>query len=702
VDGQNAVSSPVDPSLRIYDIDYAKALEYTTLMYIDLTSLIPAPKGGEKPLASFEATAFTGTEDELAFCGEVRWFVEDSPQTTVTDVFLPGTGYVAEVRLEGEERYRFSPSSIVLHDDGKTNGTFGPPTNNNKILVGSVIFPKTENPLLADFSNSSRLEESNSLIDLIRAAGRQGQKSLALALMPQQPVEEVKFMSDTDFGEEGLKLIYYASGNNNEPFSSPADIVIDGNWRTIDLRGAPKGSPFITVGDGVTLTLRNITLKGLAAQKDVPNNPDPAAGFEAFASYFHINGDDDVDNTAPMIEVLQGGALVIENGVVIKQNDRIPGERYDNSGVKVRGGGEFTMRGGEISNLAGIAGGNGVSVESSGRFEMSGGTIKDNKSIIGGGVEVNGIFVMNGGTISGNEAMKSGGGVYLNQSGQMTLGSKGIVSGNTAYCEDPGNDGGGGIAVVNPLGIFYINGGTVEDNTAVRGGGIFLSVGACDMSFGTISGNTATTGGGGVYMREGSSFSMDFGAISGNTVTSKDGCGGGVYVEEGTFFMKRGAITGNTLNPQPKAGITEGVTLLEGSGKGCGVYLGEKDGNKIITFTKTAGIIGAIEPRGDWDDTDTQNRYGLAIHRTNSDANEAEEYVISSTKYSELPIAAFFGLTGTDDYKEEALNKIKIGFAVYWDKGDPAKDWFCNRTVGMSDNLEKDVAAGWDVHPQEP
>jgi hypothetical protein len=49
-------------------------------------------------------------------------------------------------------------------------------------------------------------------------------------------------------------------------------VIIDGGERTVDLTGSANSSPLITVGTGVTLTLRNITFKGLNATGDGTNN----------------------------------------------------------------------------------------------------------------------------------------------------------------------------------------------------------------------------------------------------------------------------------------------------------------------------------------------------------------------------------------------------------------------------------------------
>jgi hypothetical protein len=142
------------------------------------------------------------------------------------------------------------------------------------------------------------------------------------------------------------------------------------------------------VGSGVTLTLKNITLKGLK------------------------NGDDsdNIDNNAAVITVNAGGKLVLENGAVITDNKTIifwpvNPNGGNGGGVEVNGG-TFAMYGGTISGNTGSFGG-GVFVSTTGTFTMSGGTISGNTGNYGGGVYVNlsgniGKFAKTGGIIYGS------------------------------------------------------------------------------------------------------------------------------------------------------------------------------------------------------------------------------------------------------------------------------------------------------------
>ena len=151
------------------------------------------------------------------------------------------------------------------------------------------------------------------------------------------------------------------------------------------------------------------------------------------------------------------------------------GNNYFGGGVTVEGG-TFHMYGGVIEKC-GIRGGSvcyggGVAVIYGGKFIMDGGTISEcycdakydvSKDLpgstwftgVGGGVFVSGgsSFVMNGGTISNNKAISMGGGIAVMASIEEIV------------------DGGWG----NLQSLVEIKGGTVKDNSAQTGAGVFAS-----------------------------------------------------------------------------------------------------------------------------------------------------------------------------------------------------------------------------------
>jgi hypothetical protein len=227
---------------------------------------------------------------------------------------------------------------------------------------------------------------NDSAIDVIR--GKVSDPSTPLTVELSPGTEVVKLNNTTDIGT-GLSL---TSANN------PAEVTIDGNGRTIQ-----QGTigVLLTVGAGVTLTLRNITLKG------TNNLTSPAY-------------------SSPFVVVNTGGTLILETGAVITGC-------YETFGFTIAGG-TVTMNGGEIISNTGAYGGPG-----SGGVRMSGGSLTLNSGKInnnryddgrGGGVTMSGgTFTMNGGEISGNYGRDGGGGVFIS-GGAFTMWG-GLISGNS-------------------------------------------------------------------------------------------------------------------------------------------------------------------------------------------------------------------------------------------------------------------------------
>jgi hypothetical protein len=213
------------------------------------------------------------------------------------------------------------------------------------------------------------------------------------------------------------------------------------------------------------------------------------------------------------------------------------------------------------------------------------------QSAVGGGVAVGGgNFIMkdnarvDGNTVivtSGSSAY--GGGVYVNN-GTFTM-EGGSISNNTA------NQGGGVYTATN--GNFIIHNGTISGNTITSttsawGGGVFGNI---TMHGGTISGNTITainTNSSGIVEARGGGVSgnltMNGGTISDNTITAGRtwgtnsdvyAIGGGVY---GQLTMNGGTISGNTVSASNSVNPERIIV------KGGGLYV-------VFNFTKTGGTI---------------------------------------------------------------------------------------------------------------
>ena len=255
-------------------------------------------------------------------------------------------------------------------------------------------------------------------------------------------------------------------------------------------------------------------------------------------------------------------------------------------------GGNFTLAdGGILTNNTASNNGGGVYVDNSGTLTMSGGEISKNKANNGGGVYVkDGTFTMSGGTIT-NHTVNFGGGVHLN-GGTFTMSGTAKISSNTA-------DIGGGVNMYS--GTFTMSGGEISGNTAgSRGGGVYGTGGTFTMSGGEISNNTAEWYGGGVFLN--SKLTMSGGEISKNKANNKaNGDGGGVYVNyDGEFEMSSGTISKNKASEGGGVYLNGKLTMSGGTisdngadTSGTGVYVGG-----VFNIQKSGTVNGVYLPDG--------------------------------------------------------------------------------------------------------
>jgi hypothetical protein len=251
--------------------------------------------------------------------------------------------------------------------------------------------------------SGSAASEDNSAIDLIRESKRDG--DIEVTLVMKGGSEPVTLTSDRDLKTTGLIL---NSGN------SPEFVTINGQGRVIDLTGYPSGNPVITVQGGVTLTLRNITFKGLNTDTGESGNQAPV---------IKVEGGRIILDSGAVIEGNKGGngggAYVQSGKLVMNADSKISGNStsLDGGGVFVGQGGSLVMWDGTIEKNAAASGG-GVFVGQGGSFLMYDGTIGENNASSGGGVFVDqgGSFLMYYGTIGKNHAA-NGGGVFVDQGG---------------------------------------------------------------------------------------------------------------------------------------------------------------------------------------------------------------------------------------------------------------------------------------------
>ena len=179
----------------------------------------------------------------------------------------------------------------------------------------------------------------------------------------------------------------------------------------------------------------------------------------------------------------------------------------------------------------------------------------------GRGVTVKGIFNMYGGSITGNNTTEAGGGVslpYQANSARFNL-YGGSITNNTA--NNGGNDGGGGVHILAGTFTMYDGGitGNHADTANFGGGGVYLgnTVGKFHMKGGSITDNTAKNGGG-VYMyANGVSVSGSV-TITGNK--NADGKDENVYLNSNVYFY----INTDGLNADAKIGVTYADEIASG------------------------------------------------------------------------------------------------------------------------------------------
>jgi len=358
------------------------------------------------------------------------------------------------------------------------------------------------------------------------------------------------------------------------------EILIKGGAPGVVMSLDGIGSMF-RVGNGVSLTLENITLQGVS-----PNNRALVIvddGGELIIDRVTITGNNNILSPLNIAGVpthipnLGSGVRVEEYG----KFTMIAGEISGNTGAwggGVLNFGTFTMHDGAISDnfapmivyLGWGQSGQGGGVRNFGTFTMYGGEISGNAAMSnltnqgGGGLQTDGTFIMHNGRISDNDASHHGGGVHIGEGGFFEM-RGGTISGNTTNLFGPGgiffDSPGGGVHITG--GDFEMHGGKIIGNIAnTEGGGVNIAGGSTFVMYnGVISENIANLGGG-VNAVNNTSFTIHDGEISNNTARV---AGGGVRVAAGAnaiFTMHDGEISGNRSNGTAAADGGGGVMIL--------------------------------------------------------------------------------------------------------------------------------------------
>lgn len=287
------------------------------------------------------------------------------------------------------------------------------------------------------------------------------------------------------------------------------NVTIDGGSRII--LNANNNDRHFFAGSGITLTLRNITLRD--GNSLVGGGAIEASGADVvLESVLLVNNYSTVsggaiycyDGTLTIRDSLlennasgTGGALYNDGCEVEISNTTFTGnEALDNLG---RGGAIANMQPGNLGMTDSILQAN-TGFDGGGLFNDTNATVAldavrllDNESSYGGGIENSGTLEVTDSLIDGNSATGTGGGLW-NLGGAVTL-ERTTVSNNTAH------EGGGVSTYGAQLGMTDVN---IINNTATgtHGGGLYHGGGTAFVTNATISGNRANdpaANGGGVY-----------------------------------------------------------------------------------------------------------------------------------------------------------------------------------------------------------
>ena len=358
---------------------------------------------------------------------------------------------------------------------------------------------------------------------------------LSLTVTPKAAFAENKTVTKTEIEVKNGEEFENAINTVNSASEGEYIIKLTGD---VKINGATIQSqcPVTLLGNGHTLTVAKNTSIHVAEGAQVKFGSKDG-------NVLKICGVSERSNDEPGLLHIEG-TCDMYSGVSL--SGRV-GNNYFGGGVTVEGG-TFHMHGGVIENC-GIDGGSvcyggGVAVVYGGKFIMEGGTITNcyvksdyidyfdpDKcfTAVGGGVFVSGgsSFVMNGGTISNNKATNMGGGIAV----MVSYGE--IISNGFGKLKSS----------------VEIKGGTVKDNCAKTGAGVFASAYYfCDAV--PIGAQTP-----GIGQAEKQGLYIDKAQICNNNAT--DGMGGGVFVA--MLNSSAGVRISNTTIQENKAAVGGGV-----------------------------------------------------------------------------------------------------------------------------------------------
>lgn len=338
-----------------------------------------------------------------------------------------------------------------------------------------------------------------------------------------------------------------------------ATITADKNFIVNGTVTIPSGKTITLTdeGKGLSVVFENgFTGSAFRVEKDAALILDGSFNFSCFrianGSFAEVNGAMTLNGgtiTRMSLNSSNMGAITVDGGSFTMGNGElssISASSANCGAVYVKNGGKFAMNGGKITGCMFKNQYSGAVALADGTMTMTDGTISGNTASeynAAGGVLVNGTssLTMSGGTIADNTA-KRGGGVCVRENGTFTM-SGGTISGNSTAVDSDTiqlpNAGGGGVFVEDNASFEMTNGTITGNKTNGMGGGVATAVlsendtvggGRFHMTGGTISDNTASCGGG--------IWSCPVGTVSLGTDAAVFGNTAGKSADDAAFLLK--------------------------------------------------------------------------------------------------------------------------------------------------------------------
>lgn len=297
-------------------------------------------------------------------------------------------------------------------------------------------------------------------------------------------------------------------------------------------------------------------------------------------------------------------------------------------------------------------------------------SLSDNSAENGGGIAYNisnstcfrNGYIFNlkcdGATISGNTATENGGGIYLEYNPFV---------GNSQNDREHGTD-------LGYIARFTMSSGSVVNNNAKNGSGIYIGKGQCIIEGGQLNGNTATENGGAVYVTgypklganetitgyiPNTSFTMSQGTFSNNMAVN----GGAVAVSDGNVIINGGTMNANTASNNGGAVYVNGGnysmdsgTLSNNTASNMGGGLAVNNGNVVIGRESCKGDDNGHSHPMLLNNVATKDGGGIAVTGGTTtmycgtlDGNSCTENQAGSSYYQEqTTIDSIFSIYGGD------------------------------------------------------